>query len=116
MAVAIWMASSINFAGMMPFSIYRFAMRFASDDGTITFFMYLGKRVRIFLNTEFSNAIRLNPQYADAYNSRGFVYYKKKDYNRAIADFEAALRINPNHASAKENLEDARKARGEIMI
>ncbi|GHT84004.1 hypothetical protein FACS1894137_06480 [Spirochaetia bacterium] len=36
----------------------------------------------------------------------------KQDYDRAIADYEAALRIDPNVANAKNNIELARKARG----
>jgi len=46
------------------------------------------------------------------YDTRGNAYYGKKDYARAIADFEAALRINPNLADTKQSLENARKARG----
>jgi len=38
----------------------------------------------------------------------------KKDYNRAIADYEAALRINPNHVGAKNMLELSRKTRAVI--
>jgi tetratricopeptide (TPR) repeat protein len=36
----------------------------------------------------------------------------KRDYNRAIADYEAALRINSNHANARNNLENVWWARG----
>jgi tetratricopeptide (TPR) repeat protein len=36
---------------------------------------------------------------------------EKGDYDRAIADYEAALRINPNHP-AKVNLEILRRERG----
>jgi tetratricopeptide (TPR) repeat protein len=47
-----------------------------------------------------------------AYKGRGDVYNDKGDYDRAIADYEAALRIDPNYANAKTALEQAREARG----
>jgi tetratricopeptide (TPR) repeat protein len=50
--------------------------------------------------------------WAAAYNNRGISYYNKRDYNRAIADYETALRIDPNYTNAKNNLENARRARG----
>jgi tetratricopeptide (TPR) repeat protein len=49
---------------------------------------------------------------AAAYNNRGFAYYGKKDYDRAIADCEAALRIEPNYPDAGTGLKYARQARG----
>ena len=61
---------------------------------------------------DYTQAIRLDPNDAVAYNSRGNVYYNKRDYNRAIADYEVALRLDPNYTEAKQNLEDARRARG----
>jgi tetratricopeptide (TPR) repeat protein len=56
--------------------------------------------------------LQIDPGNAMAYNNRGGAYYNKKDYNRAIADYEAALRIDPNHALARDNLAKARNARG----
>jgi lipoprotein NlpI len=34
------------------------------------------------------------------HSNRGIAYGKSGDYNRAIADFDAALRINPTHVRA----------------
>jgi tetratricopeptide (TPR) repeat protein len=45
--------------------------------------------------------------------NRGSVYYVRRDWNRAIADYEAVLRINPNHPSARNFLENARRMLGE---
>jgi tetratricopeptide (TPR) repeat protein len=56
---------------------------------------------------DYNEAIRLDPGFADPYNSRGMAHYYKGDYDRAIADFTEALRINPNFESAKNNLEIA---------
>ena len=61
---------------------------------------------------DYTQAIRLNPDDAYAYYSRGKAYHWKDDYDRAIADYEQALRIDPGHTRAKNNLENARKARG----
>jgi tetratricopeptide (TPR) repeat protein len=58
----------------------------------------------------FNEAIKLNPNYEDAYLNRGNAYHDgKKDYDKAIADFESALRIDPDLEDAKEDLEKAKK-------
>ena len=46
----------------------------------------------------YSEAIRLFPEYVEAYNDRGSVYYDKNDRDQAIADFSEAIRINPRFA------------------
>ena len=61
---------------------------------------------------DYTQAIKLDPNSVGEYNERGNAYYAKKDYDRAIADYEAALRINPDLAVVRENLNDARRARG----
>jgi tetratricopeptide (TPR) repeat protein len=38
-----------------------------------------------------------------AYNHRGILWKRKGDYDRAIADFTAAIRINPKYSSAYTN-------------
>ena len=45
----------------------------------------------------------MNPKYADAYDNRGNSYYEKKDYDRAIADYDQAIAINPNFTSAYDS-------------
>jgi len=44
---------------------------------------------------EFTKAIELDPNYADAYGRRGAAYSNKKDDDRAIADFTKAIELNP---------------------
>jgi tetratricopeptide (TPR) repeat protein len=50
--------------------------------------------------TEYTEAIRLNPNYTDAYYNRGIAYYSKRNYDRAITDYTEAIRLNPNFANA----------------
>ncbi len=49
---------------------------------------------------DYSEAIRLNPNYAEAYLNRGDTHYDLGDKQGALADYNAALNINPNYANA----------------
>ena len=42
---------------------------------------------------EYTEAIRRNPNYVEAYNNRGVVYTINGDYDRAIADWEIVLQF-----------------------
>lgn len=44
---------------------------------------------------DFDEAIRLNPNYADAFYNRANAYAERRQYDRAIADYEAAIKLNP---------------------
>jgi tetratricopeptide (TPR) repeat protein len=46
----------------------------------------------------FTQAIRLDPKYADAYKDRGGTYYRKGEHDRAIQDYSQALKLSPNDA------------------
>jgi tetratricopeptide (TPR) repeat protein len=48
---------------------------------------------------EYNEAIRLNPNYAQALGSRGLAYANKGDVGRAMADYNAAIRVDPNGAN-----------------
>jgi tetratricopeptide (TPR) repeat protein len=48
----------------------------------------------------FNEAIRLNPNYAEAYVGRGQAYRDIKDNDRAMTDFGRAIQINPNYSEA----------------
>jgi tetratricopeptide (TPR) repeat protein len=45
---------------------------------------------------DYTEAIRLNPQFVDAYNNRGEVYFARGNYPAALADFEKADAIEPH--------------------
>src|SRR4029079_17337682 len=47
------------------------------------------------------------------HSNRGIAHGKAGDYDRAIADFDAALRINPNHVRPYLNRGNANFARGD---
>jgi len=44
---------------------------------------------------QYSTAIRLDPNYANAYANRGLAHYRKEDYDSAIADFTKAIALAP---------------------
>jgi tetratricopeptide (TPR) repeat protein len=56
---------------------------------------------------DYSNAIQINPKYAEAYNNRGASHEKKQDKGKAIADYRMALSIDSSSrggALARDNL------------
>ena len=52
---------------------------------------------------EFTEAIRLDPEYTAAYCDRGFTYDEKGDVDKAIADYTETIRLNPKYADAFYN-------------
>jgi tetratricopeptide (TPR) repeat protein len=52
---------------------------------------------------DFTAAIRLNPNRSDTYIHRGLAWAKKRDFNRAIADFSDAIPRDPSGAFSALN-------------
>ena len=52
---------------------------------------------------QYDQAIRLNPQDAEAYINRGNAYAALGQLERAIQDFDEAIRLNPQYAEAYNN-------------
>jgi lipoprotein NlpI len=49
---------------------------------------------------DWSEAIKLDPNYGHAYNNRAKAYRAKGDYQDAIADYGEAIKLDPQHALA----------------
>jgi tetratricopeptide (TPR) repeat protein len=56
---------------------------------------------------DYDQALRLKPDFADAYTGRGIAYNKLGQHQRAIEDFDQALRLKPDDALAYHNRGDA---------
>ncbi|MDR1285172.1 MAG: tetratricopeptide repeat protein [Campylobacteraceae bacterium] len=48
---------------------------------------------------DFTQAIALDPKYADAYNYRGFIHFKWREYDKAIEDYSKAINLDPDYWS-----------------
>ena len=48
---------------------------------------------------DFTNSIKLNPNYINSYINRGWAYFELKKYDESIEDFNSAIRINPKNAN-----------------
>ena len=62
---------------------------------------------------DYTEAIRLNPKYDEAYNDRGIARSELGDKQGAIADYNTAIKINPNLAQAYNNRGIARSELGD---
>ena len=51
-----------------------------------------------------STVVELQPDYAEAWNRRAFVYYHLNDTGRALGDIRRVLALDPNHYKALEGL------------
>ena len=53
---------------------------------------------------DYSQAIRIDPQYAYAYANRGSAFQQKGDFNSATDDYNRAITLNPQNEFAYRNL------------
>jgi tetratricopeptide (TPR) repeat protein len=49
---------------------------------------------------DYNQAIKIDPNNANAYNSRGYAYVELGDYKKALADLDRSLKLDPNFAYA----------------
>ena len=62
---------------------------------------------------DYQQAIRLKPDFAVAYNSRGTAFDDKGDHDSAIADYTKALSLDPTIVAAYFNRASAYRAKGD---
>jgi len=53
---------------------------------------------------DFESAIKHDPQFADAYNNLGVIFYEEKKYGKAIDRYERAIKLRQDSASFYSNL------------
>jgi len=63
---------------------------------------------------ELTEAIRLKPNLARAYNARGYAYLLQHEYRHAEADFDDAIRLDAYYRNAYRNRAIARRALGDV--
>jgi lipoprotein NlpI len=63
---------------------------------------------------DYTEAIRLYPQFSHAYNNRGLVWRDKGNTARAIADYDAAIKLEPKYAKPYNNRGNVRRDKGEL--
>ena len=62
--------------------------------------------------TQFTEAVRLTPTYALAFNARAYANIRLKRFGEALADLDQALTLNPSYANAYQNRSVARRHLG----
>ena len=67
----------------------------------------------IYIDLAAEEAIRLNPDFADAYSNHGLEKSELGDKQGAIADYNEVIRLNPDYALAYYNRGLIKKERGE---
>src|SRR5260370_29160291 len=64
----------------------------------------------------YEQAVKLKPNYSEAINNLGTVYYAGKSYRRAISQYRKAIKIAPDSASIHSNLGTAYFARNQLPL
>ncbi len=56
--------------------------------------------------TDYTVAIRQNPNFAEAYNNRAYTYMRMRDYANALPDLDRAISLRPTYVNALMNRGD----------
>jgi tetratricopeptide (TPR) repeat protein len=62
----------------------------------------------------YTQAIRLKPDFAGAYNNRGLARHEKGDLDGAVKDYDEAIRLKPDYADAYNDRGFARHDKGDL--
>src|SRR5262249_55250527 len=62
----------------------------------------------------YNEAIRLKPDYSEAFNNRGIVRSDKGDVEGALQDYDEAIRLKPDYAVAFNNRGVTRDDKGDV--
>ena len=54
---------------------------------------------------QYQEALRLDPDYAEAYNNLGILYAKAGQVEQARTQWETALKLKPGYEDARRNLQ-----------
>lgn len=60
---------------------------------------------------DYSEAIRVDPKFATAYNNRGWALNEKKEHDQALVDLDEAIRLDPKLAYAYNNRGNVRRGK-----
>jgi tetratricopeptide (TPR) repeat protein len=64
----------------------------------------------------YEQSIRLKPDYSEAVNNLGTIFYATKNYRRAISQYKKAAKLSPGSASIHSNLGTAYYARNQYEL
>jgi tetratricopeptide (TPR) repeat protein len=56
--------------------------------------------------SDYTKAIEMNPNFAEAYNNRAYTYMRMRTYPNALTDLNKALELHPNYIHALMNRGD----------
>lgn len=65
---------------------------------------------------DFSEAIRLKPDFVTAFNNRGNIYYGYGQFDRAIKDYDEAIHLKPDFAEAFSNRGNVYRKKGQFGL
>ena len=65
---------------------------------------------------DYQRALQIRPDYPEALNNLGAIYYAKKNYSKAIRYYQKAIHFDPNSAPIYSNLGTAWFARGKVDL